>query len=139
VLRLKIVSALMPYFGPFWRQASAWSYKIPATLPPFCLFFFFSSSYLPCFEYPSSRFGVFSWEGLHCTARSRSLLHCPSGPWEAQFLIYPLRFHCDGCYMQAHEEDARTRDFGDAILNMYFERVNVQMYGQARVNVIRYI
>jgi hypothetical protein len=41
--------------------------------------------------------------------------------------------------MQAHEEDARTRDFGDAILNMYFERVNVQMYGQARVNVIRYI
>lgn len=100
----------------FWRQASVWSYKTPSTLPPFCLFFFLSSSYLPCFEYPSSRYGVFSWEGLHCTSRSRSLLHCPSGPWEAQFLIYPLRFHCDVCYMQAHEEDDFSRGYGDAVV-----------------------
>lgn len=48
-----------------------------------CSFSFLSSSYLPCSEFPSSRFGGFSGGGLHCTSRSRSSLHCPSGPWGA--------------------------------------------------------
>ena len=49
--------------------------------------FSFPSSYLPCFGVPSSRSGGSSLGGLHCTARSQPSLHCPSGPWEAQFLL----------------------------------------------------
>lgn len=57
-----------------------WRYKFPTSWRQFGCFSLFSSSYLPCSELPSSRFGGFSLEGLHCTARCRSMLYCPSGP-----------------------------------------------------------
>ncbi|KAH7136435.1 hypothetical protein EDB81DRAFT_79382 [Dactylonectria macrodidyma] len=63
-------------------------YKISLRPPSFACFLL-SSSYLPCEELcPRSRMGEFSVEGLHCTSWCRSSLHCPSGPWVVQFLIY---------------------------------------------------
>lgn len=48
----------------------------------------FFSSYLPCFSTPRSRIRSTSVGGLHCTSRSHPVLNCPSGPLEAEFLIY---------------------------------------------------